>query len=476
MLWAKCGKILTNENGTIINCPSNPCGYYSVFGIKYRWLNSETMQPNNTCSWNYSVFAAQVKDSKIQWNDMYSICIQVSQNIGLVAKEKVKEGCWTECSQWDQNGQNCISEYQYCDFCIEMEVYNIAGCFDDYNKFAQFFYSQCGREPDSNGKYPNIFQTSWGNIYMTSEAWDCIESYWNRCFYDIASINYQLTINYKQQLWWIYGYYTDGVYQTQYQCYCNGQWSIGTQPCADGCEQYEYEYMDHATSIGSFAYRQDRSDVKKYISGGGFWGYSDKCWNKDYPCFVQDCSDRKSARSKVGEAWDFAYSFITDKTAYNNNGTSKHNCINSGSLCNDFSYKSLAYDNFYGDTDSVRYKFQWATLNLSKNDNTPQWAKGIKFKVQLTRYKRNQGYDRSAEQKIKSQEEIVVYFDQEYTDLPFTSYLTPASYIKSQDCDTEDWTIQIQPYPIYGWAGNYYPHDNKTDQYNYRFIAVEYVK
>lgn len=473
MFWTKCGKLIA-ENNKLINCNNSPCNYYSVFGIKYRYLNYETMQPNNDCNWYYSVFASEIKNSSIQWNDMYSICIPVKSKIGLVANKKIKEGCWMDCSQWDQNG--CINEYQYCDFCIEYEVYNLAGCFDEYNSFAQFFYEKCGRTPDSNGKYPNIFQTSYGNVYMTGEANECVENYWKKYFYDMASVNYQITVNYKQQLWWIYGYYRDGVYQTQYQCNCDGQYSMGKQPCADGCSQYEYEYMVHETSVGSCAHRQDRSDVKIYISGGGFWGYSDQCWNQNQPCYVQNCYDRNLARDKISEVWDLVYSSITDKTAYNNNGTSQHNCINSGSLCNEFSYKSLAFDNYYGDTDSVRYRFQWATLSLSKNSNTPQWAKGIKFKAQLTRYKRNQGYDRRAEQKIVSQEEIVVYFNQEYTDLPFTSYLTPASYIQKQDCDAGNHAVQIQPYPIYSWAGNYYPHDNKTDQYNYRFIAVEYVK
>lgn len=479
MIWAKCGKILTDGN-KVINCPSNPCGWYSVFGIKYRYLNQDTMQPSNQCRWYFDVFPSEVKDSRIIWTYMYQVCFQVSQNSGLVAKGKIKQGCWEQCWEWDQNYQNCIDWHEYCDMCIQYQIYNLAGCYDDYNKFAEAFYSACGVSADENGNYPQIFSEWYGTLQPSDSAYNCMDNYWYKRFYDIASVNYNLTINYKQQLWWIYGCYRDGVYTTQYQCNCDGNWTVGEQPCDDGCEQYVYEYLDHETSVGSLVYRQDRSGVEQYFYGGGFWGYSDQCWSKDYPCYVQDCCDRNSARGKVGEAWNFAYSFINDKSAYNNNGTTQHSCTNSDNLCKDFSYKSVAYDNFYGDTDSVRYRFQWATLSLSKNGNTPQWAKGVKFKAQLTRYKRNQGCDRGAEQKIESQEEIIVYFDQEYQTLPFTSYLTPTSYIKKQDCnsdcDSEDWTVQIQPYPIYGWAGNHYPHDNHSDQYNYRFIAVEYVK
>jgi hypothetical protein len=43
MFWEKCGKILTDDSGSIVNCDYSPCGYYSVFGIKFRYLNKDTM-------------------------------------------------------------------------------------------------------------------------------------------------------------------------------------------------------------------------------------------------------------------------------------------------------------------------------------------------------------------------------------------------------------------------------------------------
>ena len=191
MLWAKCGKILTDDSGKIVNCPSNPC-----------------------------VFPAQVKDSKIEWNYMSTICITVSQNLGLVAKKKAKSNCWEECVEWDQNWQNCIEYGQYCDFCGEIQVYNLAGCFDDYNKFAQFFYGKCGVSADGNGKYPQIFEQWYGSTYPTGSAYDCVQNYWKRYFCDLYMLNYKINIQCMNQYWILYSSYMEYSLETYCECFC----------------------------------------------------------------------------------------------------------------------------------------------------------------------------------------------------------------------------------------------------------------
>jgi hypothetical protein len=149
------------------------------------------------CSWNYSVEAKEVINGAVNWD--YG-CIKIKNGLGLVGSKKGKFNCWSECYEWDEN-DNCIDQYESCE-CIEVEVYNISGCFSEYQEFEAAFYGGCGITPDSSGQYPAIFQTYYGYKYMSSSAWDCVENYWNRIFSEKYLLNYNIEIQYMNQNWW----------------------------------------------------------------------------------------------------------------------------------------------------------------------------------------------------------------------------------------------------------------------------------
>jgi hypothetical protein len=42
MLWAKCGKILTDKSGKVINCDDCTCPYWGIFVFLNRSYNKDT--------------------------------------------------------------------------------------------------------------------------------------------------------------------------------------------------------------------------------------------------------------------------------------------------------------------------------------------------------------------------------------------------------------------------------------------------
>jgi len=42
----KCGKLLTNSGGTLINCRTCPCGYYGLFVFVSRSIDGPNGNPN----------------------------------------------------------------------------------------------------------------------------------------------------------------------------------------------------------------------------------------------------------------------------------------------------------------------------------------------------------------------------------------------------------------------------------------------
>lgn len=485
MFWAKCGKILVDDSKKVINCPSSPCGYYSVFGIKYRYLNQDTMQPSNKCSWYYDVFPAEVKDSKIQWNYMYNICIQVSQNTGLVAKKKVKTGCWEQCVEWDQSWQNCIEYDEYCDFCAEFEVYNLAGCFDDYNKFAEFFYGKCGVSPDSNNQYPEIFEMWYGNIYPTGSAYDCIENFWNRYFCDKYMLNYKLNYTNHEQRWWQWIAWAEWATYTVCECDCpDTYYQVDeNEPCEDGCTKYCYEMEDHQLSIGGIAWQEACNDAfdqthSLYVKAGGYWGLGDDCYYKDQPCYHEDCCDWVASFDTTGETGKFIMQGSKIKERYCNKGNSTHECKDSNSMCTNWSYSASCFDNYYWDPNNARFHFGWSKVTCQRNDQTPEEAKGIKFEVTLRRTKRNTGRGHESSETTEQKFELSLMFDQIYEDLPLLDNINTLKVIDhgfncNENCDYGDgYGVTTEP------AVNWGSHEQNvlSDDMEVSFVAIEYIK
>lgn len=472
MFWRKCGKIIRDDAG-IVRCDRSPCPYYAVFGFKYRWINENSMEPYNDCTWYFDIGIYAVDQGKIEWMEA---CIQVSPNVGECAHKKFKSDCFTECYDWDDEG-NCIHEEKHCNYVYEVYVYNLTGCYDDYEKFLDLFFGECGIERNENGEY-------WHDPFNTNGAnfpWYCYGE-WLEKFKNEYSVSYIIKMKSQIQKWSITGVDNDVEYSRF--CGCPDTYYEASGPCPDDCE--EFWEPGNWNSCGSSATRTDTplndppfSQYYKYVKGGGHFN--------EHGHYTQDCCDENGARSKIGEAFEYAYSFIDNPSAYRNDGTSTRESSHSSDLCFEFEYNSRADGNSWGSTDNVEYNFRWYTLLLERQSNTPEDAVGVKFQVHLTKTRANTGIDDNGNSKNENErfvteedQEIILYFDEEYKELPFSKDITKPSYLErpkcNENCDWEEGTTKIQPYPIYYWSGFIYEHDNWSEYFNFKFIGVEYVK
>ena len=465
MFWRKCGKLIS-DGASIIRCDYSPCPYYAVLGFKYRWLNQETMEPTDKCTWSFEVGVYTVQQGKIDWMET---CIPISTNSGEVAHKKFKSGCWTDCFEWDDQG-NCINEVEHCMNAYEVYVYNISGCYDNYEDFLDAFYGECGIQRNEEGKYDED--------PLEGGSSSCMET-WLKKFKDEYALTYSIKMKSQIQTWYINGLDQDWTY-TKY-CGCPDSYYEASGDCPSDCE--DVWEPSRVNSCGASAIRTDTpinsppfSQYFKYIKGGG----------KFDPWYTQDCCDENGARSKIGAAFDYAYSYIDNPNVYRNNGTSTKQCTHSNNLCFEVSYNSRGNDNPYGDRNSIYYDFKWYTLLLERLEDTPEGAIGVRFNAHITRTLANTGAGEGDEnlddQQTVTEEEtdFTLYFDEEFKDLPFSTNLTKPSFIELPVCDSNcewiDGETKIQPYPTGWWAGSQYKHDNWTEYIDIKFIGVEYVK
>jgi hypothetical protein len=197
MFWKQNGKLIKNEKG-IVNCETCPCeptsSYYAVLGFKYRWLDKDTMEPYDECAWDFEVKAYFVENGTIIWNET-SIAVKAQQ--GEVGYKKFKEGCWTECYEYDEN-DNCIDEWEECDYVYEVYVYNLTGCISDKERFLDLFFEDCEEERNSEGKYEKDPLSD--DYYKI--PWECYDK-WLEKFTKLYSLTFKVNINYKIQQWWV---------------------------------------------------------------------------------------------------------------------------------------------------------------------------------------------------------------------------------------------------------------------------------
>ena len=477
-LWRKCGNLIKNSDDTLTRCDSSPCGYYALFGVKYRNLNCQTMKPQ--CYWYSNVFPFHVTERKILW-DWYSICIEVSQNKGLCGTKKGKFNCWTDCYEWDENG-NCINPQQYCT-CLEIEVYNISGCYDDYQKFAEYIYTPCGVTPDANNKFPQIFGSY--SSGMSSDAYYCVSDYWQKYFDSNYMLNFKLN-RYSMRNWWYqdcnYTKYTEVKY---YFCYDENDnlVSDGQQPCAEGLRQEINYFQDHQESQGVYAYNYDDRSIDKYVKTGGWWGIGQGCYNANEPCYHTNCCVDIGTTAGIPEVNAFIRQRVQNKDTYFQYATNAHTCNSSNNICYNFEYKSGCSDNFYGSMLNVCYRFLWQKLKLQRLENTPSWAVGVKFNVKMTHKRENTGLNRQQVIEDVQDMEIDLMYDVEYTDLPLATQVNMMNYLEKPQCvdGCDSWNTKgqwrVQPYVMFGWAGvTPYQQDCWYDGYTFEFEAKEYIK
>lgn len=459
MFWSKCNKLLVNASGELINCNNCPCGYWAVLGFKWRRFDCD-MQPD-LCSWSYSVQAKEVKDNKIDWD--YG-CIQINQNMGLCGTKKGK--------------YNCQTDFQNCD-CVEVEIYNISGCFDTYPAFQAAFFSGCGVAPDSSGNYPAIFQTSYGNVYMTSAAANCVKNYWQKIFNDKYLLNFKVELQAMNQSWWqgaAGNAYAPYYYCGDANCYWQSQYQGS---CADGL-QVCTDYSQGGQHIGFKAYcflENDRS-IKLDIVTASLPEDTDLC-----------CAETSTAEA-IPEINAFITEKVHDKAVYFVESKNTYECINSANLCSKITYETKCWDNYYGDFAGCRITFNWARIKLLRNDKTPADAKGIKFLVKMVHTRENIGYEKDEKITENLEQEISINFDEISEDLPLATDTNLLRFLDTPACTDNcgyEWELDNTGQPLHWWKNqphyNWwqstwepYPNDIWADKYQVQIIGKEYIK
>lgn len=478
MFWSKCSKLLVNASGQLINCDNCPCGYWAVLGFKWRWLDCDTMQPD-LCSWNYSVQAKEVKDNKVDWD---YCCIEISQNMGLCGTKKGKFNCWSDCYNWDDEG-NCIQQMQQCD-CIQVEVYNISGCYDKFNEFEAAFWGGCGVTPDSSGNYPAMWQYWYGSQYQSSAAYDCVENYWQKIFEDKYLLNFKVELQAMNQSWWqgalgyeyeqqAYNYCGDAncYYQSQYQGSC----ADGLQVCTDYLQGQHtgfkaYCFMENAgSSLSLDIHTASVPDPKSNIG-----------W----------CCAENSTAAAVPEINAFITEKVNDKSVYMVGSTNTYECKHSANLCSKITYETKCWDNYYGDFAGCRITFNWARIKLLRNDRTPADAKGVKFLVNMVHTRENIGYEKDEKIVENLSMQLSINFDEISEDLPLATNTNLLSILDTPSCD-DKCNVSSQDdgtgHPARWWKNSPhinwwdetllpYPNDAWADKYQVQIIGKEYIK
>lgn len=472
MIWLKNNKIVTDETN-IIQCQKCPCGYYAVFGIKQRLLNCDTMQPYDSCKWNNYVVVAEVKNGAIQIN---GICLNVDTKKGLCLHKKGKWNCYTQCDEWDQQ-DNCISEYQYCD-CYQFKVYNLSGCYYTYQEFAEAFYSKCGVEADQNGNYPDIWRQWYGDYITTSDADRCLQE-WQREFNRLYSLNY--IINYKEcwQRWWwdCLVYFSEQL--IDYWCSdtsdCYESYIERNQDgsCPDGTKQCQQTYYADEIGIGAECYEQS----------GATDGYSEMTYQyTDETDWDNFCCAEKSGISAIPAMNETVRKAVADTSIYYTKSNKSTNCVNDNDLCVSFEYRSGCTDNWYGMRTIAKSIFYLYKLSLSRNENTPEDAVGVRFLVKKTHIKENVGLGHESKTEQTTPQIYDLYFDGEEKTTDLATDVTYFGVLHTPQCndqcgyadDSGDW--QIQPYVMFSWAGyGEWQQNNLYDEYKYELVADRYL-
>ena len=506
-LWMKCGKLLTNGGGTLINCRTCPCGYYAVFGIKYRPIDQNTLQPTNTCSWSYMVIPAEVIDGRIYWTEYGpTVCIEVNKNLGRCGYRKVVTDCWQDCAQWDYDTWECLQTETYCYFCYEIEVYMISYCYDSYDDFAEAFYTPCNVSP-SNGSYPAIWETYYGGQkYITSTAYNCVQTYWNKAFCDKYMLNFTLRYQILGQCWWQNAGITEYQMATEYYDYCyndsTGSWCQNATydsdyriiSCNDpGCTIHteQWQYQQYPLSVGCQVYMLQASSgiqFRYYNAGGGYWDGSQ---------YHETCSDRAAAYAAMGPCNQHINSIASVKSNYviysdsyygsKGTGTWTTTCNNSNNLCINWSYSSGPFQNYYGSITNATIMYRWSQFKLERTSNTPSTATGVKFEMTLIHTLQNDGQGNVSSSTSSSVTNVTLNFGDSYnTSLPLALDITLWTLIKNIVCDARnEWCVEendgckIYAQPITndygGQYGGRWDQNVKRDTYSISLKAIEYV-
>lgn len=384
MFWEKCGKIIADTAGKLIDCDNCPCPYWGLFVFVTRSYDRKTDKVNY-CYQSADIKLLPVTNNCLHYSyyDMYQRSIKVNRTpdsknqVGMV---KNCVGCYLDCVEWDQNWQNCIREQEYCQDCSQIRVYRISPCFDTKKEAFEYFYFPCGIQPDSNGNYP---ESQWSDEY-----YNCAE-YWMKQA-NKYKLNATFTFEDKE---WSRSFYGTFVQDCDYmvQCY---DWETG-QLVYTGTDYPDNQNWD------CWEYQTNCRDYVISSSNGQFWGYMPD--NADY----SEEQLEAVVGSAIGELNQFINQQITDQKNYQTTTDKREN-----SLCFKKDYQSFYgyYDySGWGNCCSGHkwYGVRKSKLRLQAFDQTrhPKGAKGVIVDYTLKRTLRN-----SYEDSIVTQQKFENHF------------------------------------------------------------------
>lgn len=487
MFWRKCGKLLLKDGNTLSDCPECPCGYYGLFVIDYRnksYKEGDNVdwEINDYCYKNLNVFAYNVINNSIDVSQyMYAydnICVPISRtpdSSGKVGSLETSIISPYDCAEYNDDYTECLKHYinKY-----QIDIYRIGACYDDYNEFASWFYGGCGVSPDADGKYPAIFEQSYGQTVMTSNASNCIYNHWQ----SVADEKYrpQIKLTFDTYQWGYNMWPFSQKCETREICYsyCDGSDCAeygddgcircedgGTlkKDCHDECDHTLYDaIMVNATvegqeywySIGGYAYWKDDC----YMGQG--------CWMYEAPDCCEYWSGSRRALQKVNEYDEQGTSNLDGYSLENTDAIDFPRQY--GNLCWGKEYE--AYHGCYGDKcyqfwRSVRY----GKMTIDRGANTPAGVMGVECLVTAYTYKTNDEDSIVKDQYdyIWENEKVIFMFGEEMQ-FPLVNNCKQYYISSEQECNDDC---------EYGFTPDYAPEGwhNQTEVFRIDLAVLRYV-
>lgn len=473
--WTKCNKFIT-DGYYLLHCKNCPCGYYAVFGIKYRDIDPITQEPKSDCSWRYDVKPYEVLDNKIFWQ-YGNFCIQVDRVKGKCGYKKACGYSYENCQEWNEDYTECLKTTIEYSSCYEVEVYNLTGCTESLEDFKMIFYQNCGYVD----YLPEIWTYSYGYKYLSWEAEDCVNNYWNREFSKLYLLNFSFVSTIKGQCWW--QSVCHPIYEYKTECYT---YDDGTQDC--------YTYADHQTGEGGNCYMMgfDGNDTETHaltVKTGGWYGTDDtNCIT--YPCYHSDCCVNIGTFASLATTTPHIQQYILNKAEYGvykggwyngskGTGTTTLTCKNSDNLCCEFSYESHCGDNYYGSMTQATFYFRWGVFSIARTPETPEEAKGVSLELTIKETKTNTGLGNESSETKATVAYLNLPFDTVFEELPLATDVNLLGIVESprcsNDCKNTEGELKISPYVMFGWAGvTPYEQDVKSHKFDVKIKVLEY--
>ena len=323
-----------------------------------------------------------------------------------------------------------------------------------------------------------MFRQWYGSIILSNDAENCLEA-WEDYFNQRYCLNFTIHYNSYWQRWWWDCLTTFWSQSTDYWCSetqdCWDSWIQRNQDgsCPQGTTECSETYEDQELGIGAECWEQ----------AGATSGYSEMTYQ-----YTQDtdwenfCCIEKSGVSAVGDMNQAVRKAVADTSIYYLNRANKTICEKDSDLCVSFEYRSGCVDNWYGTRTGAKSNFYLYKLSVSRNENTPEEAVGVRFIVKKTHIKENVGLGHKSKTEQTTPQIYDLYFDGEEKITDLATDVTYFGVIHAPQCNDQcgyaddggDW--QIQPYVMFGWAGyGEWQQNNLYDEYRYELVADKYI-